>query len=86
MNKMKFIILYYIIAFSLLIIAHKIDPTSLAGPGLDVFVYLSVFLTGIILFVKNVAATLNNKGLWGMMLIHFIVFAVLIGLLFVHPN
>ncbi|MDF2433301.1 MAG: hypothetical protein JWP44_2932 [Mucilaginibacter sp.] len=86
MNKMKFIILYYIIAFSLLIIAHKIDPTSLAGPGLDVFVYLLVFLIGIILFVKNVAATLNNKGLWVMMLIHFIAFAVLIGLLFVHPN
>ncbi|MDB5139993.1 MAG: hypothetical protein JWR12_1909 [Mucilaginibacter sp.] len=86
MNKMKFIILYYIIAFSLLIIAHKIDPTNLAGLGLDVFVYLLVFLVSILLFVKNIAATRNNKGLWIMMLIHFIAFAVLIGVLFVHPK
>jgi len=44
MKKNLFVIAFYLIGFLLIILAHRIDPTNLAGPGLDFWFYVPIVI------------------------------------------
>ncbi|MBC7422110.1 MAG: hypothetical protein H7334_01510 [Ferruginibacter sp.] len=80
MRKEAGSLIFYLITFPLIIIAHRISPTSLAGFGLDFWLYGPTVVISLFLLIKNaflyfnVDASLNYKCL-----IHM---AGFIGLLF----
>ncbi len=52
-KKPLFHILFYIAGFILLFISNRIDPTSLAGPGLDLVFLLFFAIVILSLLIKN---------------------------------
>ncbi|MBB3054436.1 hypothetical protein [Mucilaginibacter gotjawali] len=82
MNKVSFALVYYFIAFSLIIISHKIDPTNLAGPGLDFFVYPIILICSVVFLVKALFKAQRRAAAWMPFVIHFLGVIILVGILF----
>ena len=62
MNSTVKTILYYLIAFILILIIHSLSPTNLAGPGLDIVVYFCSLIISLGLLGKSLARRkLNDK-------------------------
>lgn len=58
-------LLLYLIVFVSLILSHKFSPTTLAGPGLDFFVYaLSFVLVLTLLSISIYKSVKQNKFDW----------------------
>jgi hypothetical protein len=60
-NKITLTIGGYIITILLIIWAHKVDPISLAGPGLDCLVYPIVLICSIVSLLKSLRKIADNK-------------------------
>jgi len=75
-------IICYIIGVASIIIAHKGDPTNIAGPGLDMLVYTIVFIVSAVFVIITLGRALDKKLTWGIFVCHLIGFASLIALLF----
>jgi hypothetical protein len=60
-NKITLTIGGYIIAILLIIWAHKVDPISLAGPGLDCLVYPVALIFSAVSLVKSLRKIADNK-------------------------
>jgi hypothetical protein len=56
------VLIYYVIGLSLLIITHEINPTNLAGPGLDIPAFLIYFILNIVIFFKTVIKLSDRKS------------------------
>lgn len=54
MKKSNSIILYYLVLIVLILTIHKLSPTNMAGPGLDIVITILALITGIALFAKSV--------------------------------
>ncbi len=52
-NNAFLILLYYVLGLSLVIGAHYLDPTNMAGPGLDVPAFLIYLLVNALFFSKT---------------------------------
>jgi hypothetical protein len=52
-NNLLSLLIYYSIGLSLLIGAHHLDPTNLAGPGLDIPAFFVYFILCLALFIKT---------------------------------
>ena len=52
-DKPLFHVAVYLLGYLLLYISHKIDPTNLAGPGLDILVLLVLFILILYLFIRT---------------------------------
>ncbi len=75
MNKNFLIIGYYIVVLYLVFNGHKIDPTKMAGLGLDIIFYPLVFIWSFILMLKYLYKAINtDKSFWTLFFIHFIGF------------
>jgi len=61
MNRILFTIIYYIAATFLIFIGGKIEPTNLAGPGLDMIAYFLVFITSLVLLIRDLAKIKRGK-------------------------
>ena len=85
-KKILFTLLYYFIAFGLTVAARNIDPTNLAGPGLDMLVYPIVLICCIFLFVRSFRGETNAKLLWITSSIHLLGLSGLIIMLFLPAN
>ena len=55
---------FYLLGFLLLYVSHKVAPTNLAGPGLDLLMlivfFISIFYLVIMTFVKNNITALSK--------------------------
>lgn len=79
MNKNFLTVGYYIVGFYLVFIGHKVDPTNLAGLGLDIIFYPLVFIWSFILILKYLnKAIKENKSYWTLFSIHIIGFLSLL--------
>jgi hypothetical protein len=57
-------LLFYIFSFGALLLSNKIAPTTLAGPGLDMFVFFAFVLAIVVLVVRSAVqkgVTLVNR-------------------------
>jgi hypothetical protein len=52
-DRPLFHIIFYLLGFSLLYFSRKIDPTNLAGPGLDILVLLILLILILYLFTRT---------------------------------
>ena len=77
-NKKFLTVGYYIVGFYLVFIGHKIDPTNMAGLGLDIVFYPLVFIWSFILLGKYSYKTIKEgKSFRPFFVIHFIGFLFL---------
>jgi len=53
MKKILPSVLFYVIACPLIVAIHKLSPTNMAGPGLDLVVYLGSALVTIVLLANS---------------------------------
>jgi len=75
-------IIFYLITFPLIIIAHRISPTNLAGPGLDFLLYGPAVVISLFLLIKNAFLYFNvDASLKYSCLIHMAGFIGLLSLL-----
>jgi len=86
MNKIVVTFLYYFIAFVLVFLAHKIDPTNLAGPGLDLLVYPVVFIGCVVLLGRSFYVDKGLKTFWLIISIHLLGLVWLVLILFIPAN
>ncbi|HZE84202.1 MAG TPA: hypothetical protein VE035_07820 [Puia sp.] len=54
MKKLAGTITYYLITFLLILIIHKLSPTNLAGPGLDLVVYFFALILSVALLGRSI--------------------------------
>ena len=52
-DKPLFHFSFYLVGLLLLYVSHKIEPTNLAGPGLDMLVLLMLFISILYLFIRT---------------------------------
>jgi len=52
-DKPLFHFTFYLLGFLMLHISHKVAPTNLAGPGLDMLVLLLLFVSILYLFIRT---------------------------------
>jgi uncharacterized membrane protein YesL len=85
MKQATYIVLQYIIGYGLVLVSHAVDPTNMAGTGLDMLIYPIVFIAFLFLFGKSVYdAGENKREIWVAVIIHSLGLAGLIAMLFVH--
>ena len=53
MKKSYSIILYYLIVCASILAIHELSSTNLAGPGLDIVVYIAALIISIALLAKS---------------------------------
>jgi len=82
-SKGPYIILFYAISFPSVIIAHQVAPASLAGPGLDWYVYPIAIICSYIFLYRNFLQAKQDKSFWMPFLMHLIGLAGLIGTMFI---
>ena len=58
-DRPLFQVAFYLPGFLLLYVSHKVAPTNLAGPGLDILVLFVLFIVILYLFI----GTLANKNI-----------------------
>ena len=85
-NKILSTILFNIIAILLLLLAHTIAPTDMAGPGLDIPVFIIVFISSGGLTLRSLAMIAENKIYWICSLIYLAGLACLICFLVLPSN
>jgi len=52
-DRPLFHVALYLLGFLLLYVSHKVEPTNLAGPGLDMLVLLLLFIAILYLFIRT---------------------------------
>ena len=70
MKKILLTFLYYVACIGAVIAAHKIDPTNLAGPGLDFLVYPFALIFGIILLIRSIVKEKVYSTFWVTTAVH----------------
>jgi len=79
MDRPALIVVYYLTANLSIVIAHKTGPTSLAGPGLDLVLYLILFLLSLGLIMQCILQKINyHKSLYPKLLLHLMGLASLV--------
>jgi hypothetical protein len=79
-------LIFYIIGIAAIVIGNLIDPTNLAGPGLDALAFIIVALSSIILIVRAIMKLVKNDrsylvplgihlGVW-VLFIGYVVFGI----------
>ena len=82
-DKYVFTIIGYLAGIALIVLAHSIEPTNLAGPGLDIPVFLLVLITACVLTMRKVIAMVNHKKPFAqLVIIHMIGNCAIICVLF----
>ncbi len=61
-NSVLLLLIYYLAGFSFLILTHYIDPTNLAGPGLDIIGFLVYLGVNIWLSVKTLIRVFRSTS------------------------
>jgi hypothetical protein len=78
-EKIGITVVLYLLAFYVVYLAVKVDPTTLAGPGLDIVVFPLVYIWSLILVIKySIKIYRNFSQFKWMFLIHLIGFIMLI--------
>jgi hypothetical protein len=78
-------ILFYIIAIPFIIGSHRIDPTNLAGPGLDLLAFFVSLLLSFYCFVKSIMNAIKlEKNALVVTSIHTLGFTGILILLFIN--
>lgn len=54
MKKSYSIILYYLVLIGSILAIHKLSPTNMAGPGLDIVITIFALIIGVALFAKSI--------------------------------
>ena len=72
-HKVYSAIAFYLLAFLLIAIANRLDPTSLAGPGLDWFVLVITLVWSIVLLARCfIKVVKKNKAYIAPLIVHSI--------------
>ena len=72
-HKVYSTIIFYLLSILLLFIANRLDPSSLAGPGLDALVLVIALLWSIVLLVRCfIKVVKKNRAYIAPLVIHFI--------------
>jgi len=61
MWKTTSIAFYYITAIIIMVLSRKLDPTNLAGPGLDLLVYPIVIISSFIIWCIGISRFFKDK-------------------------
>ena len=59
--KYLYTTLYIILAVVAVLNIHKLSPTDMAGPGLDIVVYFLAVLMGVVLVAKSIMKVVNRN-------------------------
>ena len=77
-NKPLLHITFYLLGYLFLYIAHKVDPTNLAGPGLDMLIFIIFSILIAVLLIKTLIKNAITKSLkFKIVIVHIIGIAVL---------
>jgi hypothetical protein len=71
-NPVLFTIIYYLASIILILVGHAIEPTNLAGPGLDLIIFFVVIMCSIILLVRDCFKIKKDKAFLISAIIHFV--------------
>ncbi|MBD1385199.1 hypothetical protein IDJ75_07900 [Mucilaginibacter rigui] len=83
-NKITITVSGYILAIILIVWAHKVDPISLAGPGLDCLVYPIVLIFSVVSCIKSLnKITDSNKTYFPLVITNIVGLISIIMLLFI---
>ena len=73
MKKYVLPILFYLLSFPLIYISHKVYPTNMAGPGLEIIVFGISILVSLFFIIKNTFLYFNvDKSLRNICLVHIV--------------